>query len=266
MAQRPLLLPDPFDGETTSWPEWETHFKNVAAINKWENAGEKLNWLRVRLTGKAQTAFSRFPQAVRSDFGESMKALAKRFNPDSKREVYVAELGSRKRKDEDWATFADALMALAHKAYPDLEEAARERLALNQFLGELDNSQIAFGVRQRRPKTLDEAVSLTIELESYLGSSLDKTARVNATFSHAGSESPVGNASTMLAGEQEHSGVLAVALQSINERLQQLELKLNDSQGNPERKEKWEPHQSRVPRCWNCGKKGHIARFCKSRG
>ena len=104
MAQRPVLLPDPFDGEKTSWPDWVTHFQHVAGINKWESADEKLKWLRVRLTGKAQAALSRCSEAVRNDYGECMKALAKRFNPDSKREVYIAELHARnRRKEEDWA-------------------------------------------------------------------------------------------------------------------------------------------------------------------
>eukprot|EP00731_Ephydatia_muelleri_P010034 Em0005g620a len=157
-----------------------------------------------------------------------MKALAKRFNPDSKREVYVAELHSRnRRKLECWATYADILKGLADKAYPDLEEAARERLALNQFLGELDKPQVAFGVRQGRPKSLDEAVSLTIELESYIGGSHGKPARVN--FSQVDAELPNASASTTVAEEQECSGVLAVTLQSINERLQRLELRLKNS-------------------------------------
>ncbi|KAL5471331.1 hypothetical protein EMCRGX_G029435 [Ephydatia muelleri] len=228
MAQRPVLLPDPFDGEKTSWPEWETHFKHVAVFNKWESADEKLKWLRVRLTGKALAAFSRCSEDVRNDYGECMKALAKRFNPDSKREVYVAELHSRnRRKEEDWATYADILKGLADKAYPDLEEAARERLALNQFLGELDKPQVAFGVRQGRPKSLDEAVSLTIELESYIGGSHGKPARVN--FSQVDAELPNASASTTVAEEQECSGVLAVTLQSINERLQRLELRLKNT-------------------------------------
>eukprot|EP00731_Ephydatia_muelleri_P036553 Em0276g5a len=228
MAQRPVLLPDPFDGEKTSWPEWETHFKHVAVVNKWESADEKLKWLRVRLTGKALAAFSRCSEDVRNDYGECMKALAKRFNPDSKREVYVAELHSRnRRKEEDWATYADILKGLADKAYPDLEEAARERLALNQFLSELDKPQVAFGVRQGRPKSLDEAVSLTIELESYIGGSHGKPARVN--FSQVDAELPNASASTTVAEEQECSGVLAVTLHSINERLQRLELRLKNS-------------------------------------
>ncbi|KAL5470662.1 hypothetical protein EMCRGX_G028664 [Ephydatia muelleri] len=50
----------PYDGVTGSWPEWEAHFENVAAVNKWESEEEKLMWLRVRLTRKAQTAFMRY--------------------------------------------------------------------------------------------------------------------------------------------------------------------------------------------------------------
>ena len=75
-----------------------------------------------------------------------MKALNTRFNPDCKRELYVAELQSRKRrKEEDWASFGDVLKLLADKAYADLEEKARERLALNQFLAKIGNPQVAFG-------------------------------------------------------------------------------------------------------------------------
>ena len=36
------------------------------------------------------------------------------------------------------------------------------------YLGQLDNFQISFSVKQKCPKTLDEAVSTTLELESYL--------------------------------------------------------------------------------------------------
>jgi hypothetical protein len=180
MAQRPLVLPEPYDGVTASWPEWAAHFENVAIVNKWESDDDKLKWLRVRLTGKAQTAFMRFPGAVRENFSESMVALNKRFNPDSKRELYIAELHSRKRrKDEDWASFGDALKVLADKAYGDLEDKARERLALNQFLTEIGNPQIAFGVKQRGPKTVEDAVIATIELESYLTTA--DVLRVSAT-------------------------------------------------------------------------------------
>ena len=52
----------------------------------------------------------------------------------------MAELHTRaKRDDEDWASFGDALRVLSDKAYAaDLEERARERLALYQFLSHAD--------------------------------------------------------------------------------------------------------------------------------
>ena len=156
---KPVLLPKPFNGEPDEWNEWVTHFENVAVVNKWETGEEKLKWLRVRLTGKAQTAFMKLPEAARGNYGECIKALQKRFAPDSRRELYVAELNTRKkRRDEDWASFGDALRVLSDRAYP----------ALNQYLSQIEDSQVAFGVKQKRPSNVEEAVAATIELESYL--------------------------------------------------------------------------------------------------
>ena len=166
---KPLLLPEPYGGEG-DWAEWAEHFESIAIVNKWATAEEKLKWLRVRLTGKALTAFKKLPQEVKENYGECIKSLQRRFDPDSKKQLYVAELSTRtRRRDEDWATFGDALRILADKAYRDLEEKARERLALNQFLAQIENAQVAFSVKQKRPSNIEEAVVATIETESYLG-------------------------------------------------------------------------------------------------
>ena len=55
MAARPLVLPEPFDGKK-SWDDWKLHFEDVAAVNEW-TAPQKLKWLRVRLTGRAQNYY-----------------------------------------------------------------------------------------------------------------------------------------------------------------------------------------------------------------
>ncbi|KAL5517635.1 hypothetical protein EMCRGX_G003217 [Ephydatia muelleri] len=103
---KPLLLPEPYGGEAGGWAEWVDHFENVATVNKWATGEEKLKWLKVRLTGKAQTAFKKLPQDVKENY-------------------------------------------------------------------------VAFGVKQKRPTNVEEAVVATIELESYLGSS-GKPLRVSA--------------------------------------------------------------------------------------
>jgi len=85
------------------------------------------------------------------------------------KEIYVAEFQVRKKaRTRGWAEFANHLKLLADKAFPELEDKAREYLALTQFTGQVDNPQVAFSVRQKRPTTLIEAVSATIEMESYL--------------------------------------------------------------------------------------------------
>ena len=44
----------------------------------------------------------------------------------------------------------------------------RERLALNNYFTQLDNPQTAVAVRQQRPKTVEEALTATLEIESYM--------------------------------------------------------------------------------------------------
>ena len=96
-------------------------------------------------------------------------ALKTRFEPESRHTRYQAEFQARHKKaSEGWADFADELRSLADKVYPDLQEEAHERLSLNTYLAQLPQPQISFSVHQKQPRTLDDAVSATLEMESYL--------------------------------------------------------------------------------------------------
>ena len=46
--------------------------------------------------------------------------------------------GKKQRPDEPWADFADSLMLLADRAFPELQEDAHEKLSLDRFLGEMN--------------------------------------------------------------------------------------------------------------------------------
>ena len=128
------------------------------------------------------------------------------------------------------ASFGDALRVLADKAYSDLEDNAREQLALNQFLAQITNPQIAFGVKQKRPKTVEEAVVTTIELESYLGSTGERL-HANSTFPQPDSEqAAVGRATAVAAvfpratdNSRDGEEGLAGILKALNERIHRLE-------------------------------------------
>ena len=54
------------------------------------------------------------------------------------------------------------------KAYHFLDDKARQQLALQRYLSQLDNEQVAFSVKQRKPRTIEAAVGATLECESYL--------------------------------------------------------------------------------------------------
>ena len=99
---RPLVLPETFDG-TGSWDEWVFHFESVSAVNGW-NDTEKLKWLRVRLTGRAQKALLRLPEPSQVTYEETLAALKARFDPESRQTRYQAEFQTRRKKtNEGWA-------------------------------------------------------------------------------------------------------------------------------------------------------------------
>ena len=65
------------------------------------------------------------------------------------KDIYAAEFQCRKKnKTEGWGDFANALKTLVEKAFPCLEAAAKETLALSEYLTQLENPQITFGVKQ----------------------------------------------------------------------------------------------------------------------
>lgn len=80
-TSRPLVLPVPYNGEG-DLSNWTEHFESVAAVNGWKEP-EKLLWLRVRLVGRAATAFNRVPNGAWESYGDCMEALKERINPSS---------------------------------------------------------------------------------------------------------------------------------------------------------------------------------------
>ena len=98
------------------------------SCNRWTEEG-KLLWLRVRLVGHCQaaTAFKRVDEGAKESYTNSVTALKERFDPGSKCELYLAELLARKKRTrEEWAAFAEDLKRLVERAYPELQDNARE--------------------------------------------------------------------------------------------------------------------------------------------
>ena len=124
------------------------------AVTKW-NAEDKLLWLRVRMTGREQKSYKNLSGEAKSRYELCKKGLQE---PGSRKELYLFELHARtKRKTEDWPSFAEDIKFLAELAFANFEETAEEHLTLTHYR-QLDNLQVAFSVKQKHSKTVDEAL------------------------------------------------------------------------------------------------------------
>ena len=73
----------------------------------------------------------------------------------------------QKQPQEDLASFGEDLKHLVNKAFPDIEESSREHMAIDRFLMQLEDPQVAFSVSQKRPSNMDEAVTYTLEMQAH---------------------------------------------------------------------------------------------------
>ena len=122
----------------------------------------------------------------------------------------------KKRKNEEWAALAEDLKLLTEKGFPELQPEAREQLALSHYLGQIDSTQIVFSVKQRKPFSVDEAVSATLEMESYLHPRVDHVANI-------GVKKESTDEASFVAAVRTQQETMMDMLRSIMQRLERLE-------------------------------------------
>ena len=153
-------------------------------------------------------------------------------------------------KTESWPEFGEDLLALVDKAYPLLDDEAQQQLALQRYLSQLDNEQVSFSVKQGKPKTVEAAVSATLECESYL-------------------VKPPMSCGAVILAQVESKGNrtmmdMMMQLMSQMDKLeksfqQQPSVRKGSTGRRPDQVITWE--QRKVV-CYRCGHEGHFARGC----
>ena len=133
--------PATYDG-TGSWLDYKSQFEMVSIVNDWNDTQKGL-YLAVSLRGQAQAVLGDLPSDMKSNYKTLLNALEERFAPPSQ------------------------TRRLANLAYPAAPCDVCETLAKEQFIDGLVDSDMRLRIKQSRPKTLNDAVKLAVELEAF---------------------------------------------------------------------------------------------------
>ena len=161
-----ITKPATFDG-STSWIDYRSHFDMCSELNNW-TVQQKGLYLGVSLRGLAQGVLGNLPVEDQKDFEALSKALGERFSPESQTELYRAQLKEREWKHgENVAEFGQRILRLTTLAYPKADPSLIKSLAMGFFVDAISDAEMRLKIQQTRPKDLNEAVKVAVELEAF---------------------------------------------------------------------------------------------------
>ena len=164
--QRPLLVPDRYNGET-SWSDYEQHFKACMEVNGWDDRQAAI-FLSASLQGKALRVVSNVGPRTKDSYQELRRLLSQRFGPSNQAENYLAELRHRRQGPrETLQELGQAIHELSSKAYPDIPPISRDRLERNHFIDAIESQSIREGIHRARPSSLDDAIRAALETDNF---------------------------------------------------------------------------------------------------
>lgn len=180
-----------FKGEGEDiWTEYIRYFENIVSINDWDENRTRRVFFTV-LRGQAETYAYGLTEEIRNSWTELKRAMENRFGHRVMKESYIAEVKMRrKRTNETFRDFGQAIEDLYRKAYPDNREYIKES-SLKTFLDNCsEDSDFRYAVKRIRPKTLQDAITAAMQEECIrLGeNSREHYARTNRRTVYAVSE------------------------------------------------------------------------------
>ena len=158
------------------WQEYYTQFTLIRNAYHWTDE-EATIYLVASLRGPAVSALSYISDAVRKKFSTFVEALERRFGESFGPSVYKARLKARlRRKGEPLPQLAQEIEKLVFKAYveidyipkPFAEVHPHNTMAKDYFIDALNDRELQLHVMQSHPKTLSDALTSALELESFL--------------------------------------------------------------------------------------------------
>ena len=256
MVGHPLSIkPDPYDGKS-DWPEYLIYFEQISEMYGWDHPTMAMV-LGLSLRGSARSVLASLSLPQRRDYEVLKGALTQTFCPTQQIYLYQAELKSRTKKPgESLSDLGRDIVRLAKLAYPMADPATREAVAISAFLDALPGNamETRMSVLRARPKTMLEVVALAIEVETVIEASSHRRAHARRDVHQVDDdESPKRDA------ENEK---LRKAVDQLTETVSALEKEKGKTGQRFQRYSK-QANGTEKRTCFNCGKPGHIQRFCR---
>ena len=193
------------------------------------------------------------------------QTLINRFNPVERETAYRCEFKSKRRqKGESIEDFGYSLRKIALKAYPNVNFSGVETHVIDQFIQGLGNAELKKHVQFHHPQTLDQAISLAVEYESFVGPS-------DAIRKHTDEISEMSRVSTLAFADDKKSSTLTRAdiVEMVREIIRDEIPKLNVSgsrDSSPKSMQSRPPRDNRMGKreiiCYYCHEPGHIEPRC----
>ena len=207
------MKPQSFDG-TSDLREYLTQFNIVAEINNWPYQAKAL-YLASCLTGNARSLLGELSETQKRDYDSLIEM---RYGTKNKAEIYQSQLKSIKRqKGQSLPELAQSIRKLTRQAYPEAQTNLIEILPLDYFIDSLDDSEIRLRLRECCPKTMSEAETVAIRLETHKIVDQGRVAPANA-----------------VSDQNKQKSIMETVIEKLNsltERMDRLDKKTNNNNG-----------------------------------